>query len=312
MRVSGPEDDGKVVIPRSTLRDSRRVTRKRPPLLRGEISGSVDEDFVEVPVPAILGKDFQEVRVLHVDDDPEINELTKTFLERIDENFRVTGETTVVGALDRLQSGEFDCVVSDYEMPNTNGIEFLEIVRDQYPDLPFILFTGKGSEEIASEAIAAGVTDYMQKRVGTDQYEILANRIRNAVEKYRTQQQFWNALTWYQRLVEQDLAGVFIVQDREFIYINERLADIFGYTQTELAGASPLSLAYGSDDEAVLEDLIDVDHGNVDSFEYTFTGERADGTSVAVEVHGGSIRYEDEPGCIAILWDRSDTGAPES
>ncbi len=51
-----------------------------------------------------------------------------------------------------------------------DGIEFLEAVREGHRDLPFILYTGKGSEEVASDAISAGVTDYLQKGSGTDQY----------------------------------------------------------------------------------------------------------------------------------------------
>ncbi len=61
-------------------------------------------------------------------------------------------------------------------MPGQDGIEFLESVRAIDEKLPFILFTGKGSEEVASEAISAGVTDYLQKHQGTDQYTMLANR----------------------------------------------------------------------------------------------------------------------------------------
>ena len=72
-------------------------------------------------------------------------------------------------------------------MPAKNGIGFLEEVRETDPDLPFILFTGKGSEEVAGDAIAAGATDYLQKGSGTDQYTVLANRIQNAVEQYRSQ-----------------------------------------------------------------------------------------------------------------------------
>jgi PAS domain S-box-containing protein len=293
-----------VSIPRSALRGSGRAGRRTPPLLRGEISESVDEDAIEVPVPVAGGDRPDEVTILHVDDDPDVAELTKTYLERVDEDFAVTSETTVVRALSHLRDGGVDCVISDYEMPTTDGIEFLEIVREEYPDLPFILFTGKGSEEVASEAIAAGVTDYMQKGLGSDQYEVLANRVRNAVEQYRTQQQFWDALTWYQRLVEQDLAGVFIVQDREFVYVNQRLADVFGYTQNELVGASPLTIARGDGTDSPLREILDGEGGG--TFEYTFTGQRADGTGVPVEIHGGSIQYEGEPGCISILWDRSD------
>lgn len=70
-------------------------------------------------------------------------------------------------------------------MPGTGGLEFLQTVREEYPHLPFILFTGKGTEEVASDAISAGVTDYLERNIGTEQYELLANRIRNAVDARR-------------------------------------------------------------------------------------------------------------------------------
>jgi len=302
--VTGNDPVRTVEITRSALRGGRRAARERPPLFRGNLSEPIDEETIEAPVPVAASMDGREVRVLHVDDDPEFNDLTSTFLERIDEGFSLVSVTSAVEALGRLQDGEFDCIVSDYEMPNTNGIEFLEIVREQYPDLPFILLTGKGSEEVASEAIAAGVTDYMQKGSGTDRYEVLANRIRNAVDRYRTRQQFWQALSWYRRLVEQDLTGVFIVQDREFVYVNERLADIFEYSQSELVGESPLVLADDAN-EGTLSEIVELDEPHDETFQVEFTGVRPDGTEVPVEVHGGRIQYDGAPGCIGILWDRS-------
>jgi len=74
-------------------------------------------------------------------------------------------------------------------MPTTDGLGVLKLVREEFPDVPFILFTGTGNEALASEAIAAGVTDYVRKQGGPRQYETLANRIDNAVERYRTQRQ---------------------------------------------------------------------------------------------------------------------------
>ncbi|MFB6297137.1 MAG: ATP-binding protein [Salinirussus sp.] len=123
------------------------------------------------------------IRVLHVDDDPEFADLTATMLED-NGQFAVETATSASAGLERLDA-DVDCIVSDYEMPGTDGIEFLETVRERRPDLPFILFTGRGSESIASEAISAGVTDYLQKRPGTEQYELLANRITNAVDQAR-------------------------------------------------------------------------------------------------------------------------------
>ena len=125
------------------------------------------------------------IRILHVDDQPEFGTLVQRFLEREDGRFEVTTAQDVATGLDRIDSEPVDCVVSDYDMPEANGIEFLERVRERHPSLPFVLFTGKGSEEVASEAISAGVTDYLQKGGGTSQYAVLANRIGNAVEQHR-------------------------------------------------------------------------------------------------------------------------------
>lgn len=127
--------------------------------------------------------------LLLVDDDPDLVELTAEFLEREDDRFRTATETEPTAALDRLDEGDFDCVISDYQMPSMSGLEFLGRVRQTYPDLPFILFTGKGSEEVASDAISRGVTDYLQKGRGTDQYTVLANRVTNAIERKEAQTQ---------------------------------------------------------------------------------------------------------------------------
>lgn len=129
------------------------------------------------------------IRILHVDDDTRLVDMASRFLQTEDDRFDIRTATDAAEGLTRLSEEEFDCILSDYEMPGQNGIEFLRTVRKEYPDLPFVLYTGKGSEEVASEAIRAGVTDYLQKDTGTDQYALLANRIRNAVEQHRTSQQ---------------------------------------------------------------------------------------------------------------------------
>jgi PAS domain S-box-containing protein len=128
------------------------------------------------------------IQVLHVDDEPGFADMTAVHLEREDEQFVVDTATSAADALERL-SEDVDCVVSDYEMPGMDGIELLSAVRTEYPDLPFILFTGKGSETIASEAISAGVTDYLRKRSGSEQYELLAARITTAVGQYRAERE---------------------------------------------------------------------------------------------------------------------------
>ncbi|WP_436923526.1 response regulator [Halosimplex amylolyticum] len=125
-------------------------------------------------------------KVLCVDDHPDAIAVTEEFLARELPSADVRGVTTATEALEVLAEDRIDCVVSDYEMPDVDGLELLRTIRADRPDLPFILFTARGSEEIASEAISEGVTDYLQKR-GTEQYALLANRIENAVSQYRAE-----------------------------------------------------------------------------------------------------------------------------
>ena len=168
------------------------------------------------------------IHVLHVDDDPDFVELAATFLEREDERFAVETATSVAAGLDRLAELSVDCIVSDYDMPGRNGIEFLETVREEHPKLPFVLFTGRGSEDIASRAISAGVTEYLQKGRGTDQYTVLANRITNGVRAFRAETAVDRSEERYHNLV--DTAPIPIIvfgRDRELVYSNDAAVDFF-------------------------------------------------------------------------------------
>lgn len=87
-----------------------------------------------------------------------------------------------------LVKTNFDCIISDYSLPKKDGIEFLTSVREDHPNLPFILFTWEESESVAQDAIAVGANDYMRKRVGTEQFGLLSEQIINAVSHYRAEQ----------------------------------------------------------------------------------------------------------------------------
>ncbi|WP_135305481.1 hybrid sensor histidine kinase/response regulator [Haloarcula amylovorans] len=132
------------------------------------------------------------ISVLHVDDEPGFAEMVSDFLEQEAKEIKVDTATSPSVGREKLTENDYSCIVSDYDMPGQNGIEFLETVREDHPCLPFILYTGKGSEEVASDAITAGATDYLQKESGTTQYNVLTNRIQNAVEQYRAQQRATN------------------------------------------------------------------------------------------------------------------------
>ena len=175
------------------------------------------------------------IRVLHVDDEAEVAAVVRDYLEDNRDSLEVLIETDAEEALDRFTARpeEVDCIVSDYQMPGMDGIELLTRVREHDPDLPFVLFTGKGSEEIASDAISAGVTEYLQKGAGTEQYDILANRIENLVDHHRADARFRRAL----QALEWSREGIGLLdEDGQFVYVNYAYAEILGYEREELVG----------------------------------------------------------------------------
>ncbi|WP_435062101.1 PAS domain S-box protein [Halobaculum sp. EA56] len=214
------------------------------------------------------------IRVLHVDDDPDFAELTATFLERTDDRFAVGTAHDAEAALARLDDG-VDCVVSDYDMPGTNGIELLEAVRERRPDLPFVLFTGKGSEEVASDAITAGVTDYLQKKGGSDQYDLLANRIRNAVERARAEER----ATLWTRAVETANEGISVIdEDGRYAEMNEAYADCYGAEPEELIG-EPWTTTVPDEEAERLNEEVFPDLAGEETWVGDSVGRRADGST---------------------------------
>jgi len=127
-------------------------------------------------------RDLSLVSVLYVDDDPWLLEIGKMFLEK-NSTFTVDTALSAQDALDRLATTQYNAIVSDYQMPGIDGIEFLKIIRNEFGDIPFILYTGRGREEVVIEALNNGVDFYIQK--GGDakaQFAELGHIIQQAVK----------------------------------------------------------------------------------------------------------------------------------
>ena len=225
--------------------------------------------------------------------------MAATLLETEDERFTVETATSAAEGLERLSS-DIDCIVSDYDMPGQNGIAFLEQVRAEYPELPFILYTGKGSEEVASDAISAGVTDYLQKESGTDQYTVLANRITNAVEQFRAQEALEASQKRLSLFIEQSPLGVIEWSEAfEVVRANDAAEDILGYSQTELEGRSWEAIVPEREREPVAEivsGLLEADGG----YHSVNENVRKDGTRITCEWHNRVIADE-TGGTVAIF-----------
>jgi PAS domain S-box-containing protein len=245
--------------------------------------------------------------VLLVDDDPGVADTAAAFVERANDLLTTTTATSPEAALDRFEAGDIDCVVSDYNMPVMDGLALYEAITEREPDIPFILFTGKGSEAVASDAISLGVTDYLQKETGTDQYEVLANRIANAIEARRAERRFERSEERYGQLVESSPVGVVITTlDDSIVYANDAAASFIGANgPADLHGVSTLDLVH-PDDEGGLRERWEGIGGREpqEPLEQRFVG--FDGGTRHALVASTPVTYGGDPAVQSVLTDVTD------
>jgi PAS domain S-box-containing protein len=236
------------------------------------------------------------IKVVHVDDDEDFLDLASRFMETADEEIQIISASSTKAAYQILDDEEVDCIVSDYDMPETDGLEFLREIREEYPNMPFILFTGKGSEEIASEAVSAGVTDYLQKQGIRENYRILANRIRNAVEKEKTRKALKENKKKFESLFRNANDAIFIMDKEEFIECNEKTEEIFGCTKEQIIGSKPYRFSPqkqpdGSDSKKkAIEKIQAALKGETQEFDWVHT--KADGTKFDAKVSLNKIELD--------------------
>ncbi|QGX94326.1 PAS domain-containing protein [Haloplanus rallus] len=247
-------------------------------------------------------------RLLHVDDDPAVLDLTSSFLDR-ELGWEVTTltETSPEAALSRVADdadADVDCIISDYDMPAMDGLAFFEAVREHGITTPFILYTGKGSEEIASRALNAGVTGYFQKG-GPDQQRRLANRVEQVLDDRRTQA----VADRYSTVIEALGYPVYVVDaDGRFEFVNESFAELTGYDRETIIGSLPSLI---KDDAAVeraeseLGGILSADGPDSSQFEVDIVPKEGD--PIRCRDHMAALPYDGEcfEGSVGILRDVS-------
>lgn len=125
-------------------------------------------------------------RILLVDDDENFRKSHKRLLNlvhfaRLNAYFEVVDSGSADDAISKLREGPFDCVLLDYVMPGRDGITCLKEMNYMYPDMPVILLTGAGNEQVAVNAMKEGAMDYLIK--GTLSLETLERAIVNVITK---------------------------------------------------------------------------------------------------------------------------------
>ena len=194
------------------------------------------------------------IRILHVDNDAVFLAVAKRCLEESG-IFEVETALSAEEALRKLRDAEYDVIIADYKMPGKNGLELLKEIRLNGNDIPFILFTCKGKEEIAIEALNSGVSRYVRKEGRAEAtYAELKQNICEAVNVRRAEKLLQEAENRL-RLITENIQEILLLADRDLTitYASTSVKWILGYVPEEITGKSITELIHPKDAPAVLK-----------------------------------------------------------
>ena len=205
------------------------------------------------------------IKALYVDDEPGLLDIVKAFLE-LSGNFQVTTFSTAADALKALATEQFDVIISDYQMPVMDGIEFLKKVKSEHITTPFVLFTGKGREEVVIEAVNNGADFYIRK--GTDtkaQFAELINVINQAVARKEAEEALTYNLRHFRMLIENGSDIIAEVDKNGKIgYVSPSIKRTLGLQPDELLDKNLKDLVHPDDSgkvDAILTNILEAGHG---------------------------------------------------
>jgi PAS domain S-box-containing protein len=238
------------------------------------------------------------IRLLHVDDEEFQLDSVKAFLNVFDPLIDIVSITSPIEALKILEEEYFDCIISDFKMPEMNGIEFSKRIRINR-SLPIILYTGQGSEEVAEAAFRAGINDYTKKEMDPSHYHVLAKKIRDAVEKRRIEE-------LYIRVVEDSREAIAIIVNDKIVYANTALAELLGEKKSgDIVGKKFLDLLQPQDREEVEKNSANYKNENSSKC-YQAVLRRKDGKKIATEVSVSIINYGGQKAVLNFVRDISE------
>ncbi|MFQ5981095.1 MAG: PAS domain S-box protein [Candidatus Heimdallarchaeota archaeon] len=198
--------------------------------------------------------------VLLVDDDENILRLAQQFLILEEPTFTLATATSAQEALQQLEEEDFDVVVSDYRMPETDGLAFLKTLRNEGNSVPFIIFTGQGREEVAMDALNLGADYYLMKSTEIrSMFGELAHIIRQVVEHRRIQEALQESEKRFRLLAEnaQDLIyRIEFIPAIKFAYVSPSATVFNGYSPEEHYADPQLGFKIVHPDDRHLLDLL--------------------------------------------------------
>jgi PAS domain S-box-containing protein len=242
-------------------------------------------------------------RILYVDDEPGLLEIGKIYLEN-DGAFTIDTSLSAREALSHLKSAAYDAIVSDYQMLEMDGITFLQTLRASGNTTPFIIFTGKGREDVVIEALNSGADFYLQKGGDpTAQFAELAHKLHHAISRRRADLALEKSERDYRNLIEHANEAIHVIQDGVLRMVNPRTVEMSGYPETELLG-QPFTEFIHPDDRGMMANRFKRRiGGEAVPSRYTYRILRRDGTIRWVEVSVVVVTWDGRPATLNFVTD---------
>jgi len=233
------------------------------------------------------------LHILYIDDEPDLLELCKIFLENSGE-FGVDTVASPRGGLEELNNKSFDAVICDYQMPGMDGITLLKTLRSTGCKIPFILFTGRGREEVVIQALNHGADFYLLK--GGDpqaQFAVLAHKIRQAVGKRKADELVRETNVYLTNLIT-DASNPIVTwgTDLRITRFNRAFEKLTGFSEAQVLGQE-FDILFPDATRASSLDLIC----------RALSGEKRDSLEIPVRTVDGETRI--------VIWNSANIYAPD-
>lgn len=177
---------------------------------------------------------MNKIKVLLVEDNPgDVVIILEMFKEINGVDFQVTHADRLHDGLNHLKNADFDILLLDLNLPDSQGIETFKKMNKNAQDLPIIILTGFSDEDLAISSVGEGAQDYLVK--GQIDSPLLFRSIKYAIERKNIERKLRKSEEKYRLMVEKIQSGVFLINSQNKLkYVNEAMAKMLGYSVTEM------------------------------------------------------------------------------